>query len=374
MLPSAARRRRRSRTTSSSPPARATGGDRVLTEAGTATLLRAPASAARWFSAALRLLPADAPDEQRVGLLVSRARALAALGRLGRQPRRPAGEHRARPERAAGDVLRRHRAPAGPPRGGPHAPAVSLEQLPDPAAPEAIALMIELAVDAMFRAQPEAVRDGPSARSGGRELGDGPLIASAASMLALGHSVAGASPEAEAAYAEAAALVAGLSDAELGTRIDSARLPLFRGHVPGPLRRGLRATASARSGRPCRRPPASDAAAGARRRAPDARPPRRRGQGPRRRRRSGAAGRDHAEPGVDAAQPLVAVGGLRRPLRSARAGRGGAGADRPARRERPHDVGGDVRRPRGRCRRRQPAAPSKCSTATCCARSRASGG
>jgi len=54
----------------------------VLTQAGTAAILRAPASAARWFSAALRLMPDAAPAEQRVGLLLARARALAAQGRL----------------------------------------------------------------------------------------------------------------------------------------------------------------------------------------------------------------------------------------------------------------------------------------------------
>ena len=81
--PRAAPGRWRGRITSSSP---ARHGDpaavAVLTEAGTATLLRAPASAARWFSAALRLLPDDSPAEQRVELLLARARALAAQGRL----------------------------------------------------------------------------------------------------------------------------------------------------------------------------------------------------------------------------------------------------------------------------------------------------
>ena len=54
----------------------------VLTEAGMAAIMRAPASAARWLSAGLRLLPGDAPAEQRVGLLLARARSLAAQGRL----------------------------------------------------------------------------------------------------------------------------------------------------------------------------------------------------------------------------------------------------------------------------------------------------
>ena len=40
------------------------------------------ASAARWFGAALRLLPESAPPEERVGLLLARAEALGATGRL----------------------------------------------------------------------------------------------------------------------------------------------------------------------------------------------------------------------------------------------------------------------------------------------------
>ena len=131
----------------------------MLTEAGTAALLRAPASAARWFSAALRILPASAPDEQRVGLLVSRARALAALGRL-------ADSHADLLESIAlAPSVELATFCAGIERLlGRHDEAharlrASLEEMPDPAAPEAIALMIELAVDSIFRAQPDAVRD-----------------------------------------------------------------------------------------------------------------------------------------------------------------------------------------------------------------------
>jgi DNA-binding NarL/FixJ family response regulator/tetratricopeptide (TPR) repeat protein len=54
----------------------------LLAEAGREVLHRTPAGAARWFSAALRLLPADAPPEQHVGLLLALAGALAATGRF----------------------------------------------------------------------------------------------------------------------------------------------------------------------------------------------------------------------------------------------------------------------------------------------------
>jgi len=52
----------------------------LLREAGEAAAPRAPASAARWFGAALRLLPPTAPGDLRVELLLARSEALAATG------------------------------------------------------------------------------------------------------------------------------------------------------------------------------------------------------------------------------------------------------------------------------------------------------
>ena len=52
----------------------------VLRDAGEAAARLAPESAARWFGGALRLLPQTAPAEERVELLLARARALAAAG------------------------------------------------------------------------------------------------------------------------------------------------------------------------------------------------------------------------------------------------------------------------------------------------------
>ena len=52
----------------------------VLREAGEAAARLAPASAARWFGDALRLLPQTAPAEERIELLLARAGALTATG------------------------------------------------------------------------------------------------------------------------------------------------------------------------------------------------------------------------------------------------------------------------------------------------------
>lgn len=54
----------------------------VLTAAGEAAAAVAPASAARWFAAALRLLPEDADDGRRLALLGPLAPALGSAGRL----------------------------------------------------------------------------------------------------------------------------------------------------------------------------------------------------------------------------------------------------------------------------------------------------
>ena len=64
----------------------AAGGDAaaaaLLAEAGTDSLGRAPAEAAHWFSAALRLLPATANPARRIEVALARAEALSAAGRL----------------------------------------------------------------------------------------------------------------------------------------------------------------------------------------------------------------------------------------------------------------------------------------------------
>ncbi|MEU7628751.1 AAA family ATPase [Nocardia sp. NPDC049220] len=54
----------------------------VLTDAGAAVAPRAPVAAARWFRAALRLLPDSAQTEQRMALMLALAEALRASGRL----------------------------------------------------------------------------------------------------------------------------------------------------------------------------------------------------------------------------------------------------------------------------------------------------
>ena len=264
--------------------------------------------------------PTHAPAEQRVGLLLARARALAAQGRLAESHADLLESIALAPAEAVGLRVQLTTTCAGVERLlGRHEEAharlvAGLDQLPDPAAADAISLMIELAIDALFRADPESVRDWATrALDAARELGERPLVAAAAAILTLGHAVAGSIAEAQAAYAEATALVAAMSDEELSARVDAAAYLCSAATLPRPLRRGRRARRARAQARPCRGPPAPDAAPGARGGALHARPARRGGRGARRRRRGGAAGRHHPEHGVDAAQPLTAVGRGRRP-------------------------------------------------------------
>ena len=201
----------------------------LLREAGEAAARLAPASAARWFAGALRLLPQTASAQERVELLLARGEALTATGHF-------ADSHsalleglaivpdesialRARLTRACASVelLLGHLEQA-------HARLASgLEALPEPVSPEAVALMIELALNAFYRTEYEAMQDWAGrAASAARLLGDPPLTAAAVAMLALADSTTGAAEQVEADRSEAAALVASLSDDELALRLDAA--------------------------------------------------------------------------------------------------------------------------------------------------------
>ena len=85
----------------------------VLREAGEGAARLAPASAAHWFAEALRLLPATAPPEERIELLLARARALTASRPFRRQPQRLAGGSRDRARRRARAARQVARACAG---------------------------------------------------------------------------------------------------------------------------------------------------------------------------------------------------------------------------------------------------------------------
>jgi ATP/maltotriose-dependent transcriptional regulator MalT len=201
----------------------------TLREAGEAAALRVPASAAAWFGEALRLLSGTAPDEVRVELLLSRARALVATGQfvdghaallesIGLVPPESVGLRVRLTTACAGveHLLGRHE--------DAHARlACAVDELADPGSPEAATLMVELAMDGFFRMDYRRMREwAERALFAARPLGDRPLTAAALSVLAFGSAASGATEEARARLVEAATLVADLDDAALALRLDAA--------------------------------------------------------------------------------------------------------------------------------------------------------
>jgi DNA-binding CsgD family transcriptional regulator/tetratricopeptide (TPR) repeat protein len=200
----------------------------VLREAGEEALRLAPGSAAHWFGEALRLLPHAASRQERIALLLARAGALTAAGRLTDSHRvlldalaLPDGGH---PDRtsvvqacaAVESALGRHE------EAGDRL-AKALGELPDQSSAEAVTLLVSLAMNGFWRARYDAMQDWAQRAVGAaRPLGDAPLTAAALAVLALADSMAGAAARADAGLREAAALVGALSDDALASRLEAA--------------------------------------------------------------------------------------------------------------------------------------------------------
>jgi DNA-binding NarL/FixJ family response regulator len=206
-------------------------GDRaavaVLTEAAHAMSAQAPASAARTLAAALRLVPAGAPAAERVALLLPLAVAhlatggfrdgLAAITEALDLVEDPAVRVRligrsARVEHVLGEheAARRHLTEA-------------LAALTEPASQDGALLMIELAFDGLFSGDYAVMHAwARKAVEAARPLGDPALLASATGTLATAAAMAGATAEALARLDEAAALLDGLRDDQLGLYVDAA--------------------------------------------------------------------------------------------------------------------------------------------------------
>ena len=98
----------------------------------------------------------------------------------------------------------------------------ALEAVDDPASSQAAALMVSLALDAFFRKEHQDSRAWAArALAVARPLGDLPVTAAAAGILALACAFVGAIDEGEASCAEAAGLIDAMSDAQLAIRLDA---------------------------------------------------------------------------------------------------------------------------------------------------------
>ena len=200
----------------------------VLREAGEAAALRAPASAARWFAGALRLLPQTAPAQEKVELLLARSGALAATGRFTDSHAMLIESMSIAPAEADALRVRLVVACAGVEHLlGRHQQAgarleIALAELQDPGSSEAAGLMIELAVDGLYTGEYDSMI-GWAARAveAATPLDDRALVAAALGVRALAAALTGAIPQARAHRDEAAELIDELGDDELARRLDA---------------------------------------------------------------------------------------------------------------------------------------------------------
>ena len=214
--------------TSSRRPAKATRRRlRCCLEAAADTAGRAPAVAIRWLDAALRLLP-DSDRERQVEVRVLLASALRSVGEFERCRETlletigllPADEQVRRVElttwcAAVEHWLGRHEAARA-------RLFQAWDDLEDHASAEGAALQVELAVDGLYTMDLEqTVEMGLSALQSARELEDRPLIAAAASALALGEASQGMTVAAREHREEAVAVLDRLADAELASRLEA---------------------------------------------------------------------------------------------------------------------------------------------------------
>jgi ATP/maltotriose-dependent transcriptional regulator MalT len=192
----------------------------ILTQAGHASAARAPASAARWFESALRLLPDDEDAfGRRLELLVPLAQAEGAVGRLVESRDALLELLRLLPPdltemrgRIAAFVARIEH-PLG--RHGEARAMLerALGELPDPDAREGVALRIEMAADYFFLSDFEEMRAKASdALEAARAVGDPLLVASASSHVGSALSNLGRARESGEACDVASEIVDGLPD------------------------------------------------------------------------------------------------------------------------------------------------------------------
>lgn len=200
----------------------------LLASAATEVASRAPASAVRWLYAALRLLPPEAPAEDRLRLLEPLPPLLLSLGDL--QAARDALAE-ALELVPATDPTRRTRlataAAAVDQLLGRHDDAHArlertLAGLPAGADREGVSILIALVMDCFYRSRPdEMTRCGRDAVEVATRVGHPPLMAAAHAARCLAAALSGAVPDAEVHREVAARLVDEMTDAELGERLDA---------------------------------------------------------------------------------------------------------------------------------------------------------
>ncbi len=207
-------------------------GDReavaILREAAEESAARAPATAARLFAGAHRLLPADAPAQERVELLLPMGRALVATGQFEKGHASLVESIAIAPREAV--ALRADLASACARVEhllGRHEQAhdrllAALDELEDERTPEGVSLMIELTMDAIHRMNyPAMTAWGMRAAAAAEGLDDPVLKAAALAAVARSAAFPGLTEDADPRCAEAEAAVDALPDHMLARRLDA---------------------------------------------------------------------------------------------------------------------------------------------------------
>jgi ATP/maltotriose-dependent transcriptional regulator MalT len=199
----------------------------LLLDAGDADAPRAPASAAHWYAAALRLIP-EADAAARLRTLTNLARALEVTGDLDRSA---AALLEAIELVPADDVALRLRlisaCAACENFLGRHKPAAqrlvaALDALPDQRSREAVTALLDLTAGAFFTLDEERMCElAGRALAISRGLDDPPLTATAAAVLAHASATAGRVDAARASADEASATLDTLTDDILARHLDA---------------------------------------------------------------------------------------------------------------------------------------------------------
>ncbi len=197
---------------------------RVLLEAGQTSSSRAPSAAARWFAAALHLLP-SADTERQVSVRMDLASAQRSLGEFDLSSATLLEAMDLLPPDAVAERVELTTLCAAVEHWvGRHEEAHrrlvrAWEEVPDRSSAVAAALQIELSVDGFYEFDSDQTLDmGRGALETARAVGDEALIAAAASALCMGEAAAGKIGDARKHHAEAVSYIDRLSDAELAPR------------------------------------------------------------------------------------------------------------------------------------------------------------
>ena len=200
----------------------------LLREAGKQASLRAPESAARWFKAALEVLPATARPMERIELMLPRAGALAAIGEYSDSYDTlceglaivPVEQSAMRTTLTASCAALEH-VLGWHERAGARL-RDALDDLPEGDSTASTAFMVELAIDSYYATRYDAMEEwARRALGAAARLDEAPLAASAAALVTLAGAVQGTAEQVRVDCSTAAALVDGLSDDELAARPDS---------------------------------------------------------------------------------------------------------------------------------------------------------